>query len=64
MLAIHLKAKNDVNGNPRRCYVVCNPEVIDVIDEEYRGVGALEKYPNIPIIEFETTLKQYRELTR
>jgi hypothetical protein len=49
-LIIHLKAKNDANGNPRRIYAIYNTEtgqLIDAIDEGYNGSSAWrKKYPN------------------
>ncbi len=35
----HIKAQNDVNGNPRRCFVFYSAEgaILNVIDEGYGG---------------------------
>jgi 3-dehydroquinate dehydratase len=43
--ALHLCADNDVNGNPRRVFVVMNHEgrFVEAIDEGYEGDGALYK---------------------
>ena len=58
----HLRAPNDTNGNPRRCYVVYddNGGVLDVIDEGYSGLPkALRNIAHLPDIEVEA--KTYRE---
>jgi hypothetical protein len=36
----HLRAKNDPNGNPQRCYVLINEDgsIHDVINEGYKGL--------------------------
>lgn len=43
VIALHLCAKNDVNGNPRRCFVVLDARgrTVETIDEGYAGEGAL-----------------------
>lgn len=71
MIFLHLDAGHDVNGNPRRLYVVLDQQanVVEVIDEGYEGRGALRKYApkttrGLPIVEFETTPRQYRELLK
>lgn len=66
-LAISLKAGHDVNGNPRRVWVVLDGgQIVDAIDEEYLGSAAvLNKYPNAilgPV--FETTLAEYKSLLK
>lgn len=66
-LAISLKAGHDINGNPRRVWVVLDGgEVVDAIDEGYLGAAAvLGKYPNAILgPRFETTLKEYKSLLR
>lgn len=66
-LAISLKAGHDVNGNPRRVWVVLDGgEIVDAIDEEYYGSAAVtNKYPNAILgPRFETTLKEYKSLLR
>jgi len=46
-IVLHLRTKNDSNGNPRRLYLPLDPErtgstaVTHVIKEGYRGHGAL-----------------------
>lgn len=45
---LHVCAPNDVNGNPRRCYVVTSHEhgFVETIDEGYEGEAALySRYP-------------------
>jgi hypothetical protein len=68
IMAIHLDAGRDTNGNPRRIFVVFDSkaEVIDAIDEGYQGSGGvIRKYGKIPISErFETSPSARRELMR
>jgi hypothetical protein len=48
VVALHLRANNDVNGNPRRCFVVLDDRsrFVEAIDEGYEGMAALySKYP-------------------
>lgn len=48
MIYLHLKCPNDDNGNPRRIYLVLdkNGDIVDAIDEGYKGVRAVtKKYP-------------------
>ena len=66
-LILHLVAKNDTNGNPRRCYLVIDPEtatVIEAIDEGYQGRAAWKrKYPHgSEVCRIVTTPRQRREL--
>lgn len=63
MEAIKINAKNDSNGNPRRAFLVIdNGEIIDVIDEGYRGTRPLtEKYPGVQVAtEIMTTPSEYK----
>lgn len=64
MIAIYLNAGNDRNGNPRRCFVILDDQanIIDVIDEGYKGTGALkENYEGIAISpRIETTPGDYK----
>ena len=61
----HLRANNDVNGNPRRCFVIYDYDanIIDVIDEGYVGrpkwVSALRQLAtlDIGISEYKNLLK-------
>jgi hypothetical protein len=40
---LHLDAGHDVNGNPKRLYVLVRPgHVVAVVSEGYRGVSALD----------------------
>ena len=67
MEAIKINAKNDTNGNPRRAFLVIdNGELIDVIDEGYRGTAPLtEKYPGLQVAtEIITTPSEYRDFLR
>jgi len=44
----HLCADNDVNGNPRRCFIVIDRagRLVEVLDEGYVGEGELHaRYP-------------------
>lgn len=49
MIAIHICAPNDENGNPQRCYAVVstrpesNGTVLAVVDEGYEGEHALQQ---------------------
>ena len=49
MIYLHLKTKNDNNGNPRRLYLVINDNggVVEAIDEGYSGDQVARKYPQI-----------------
>jgi hypothetical protein len=61
----HLRAKNDVNGNPRRLFVVYGPggEVLEVIDEGYRGWPVhLRDIAQLPT--FDITPTEYRQWLR
>jgi len=68
MLAVHLNAGNDANGNPRRVLVVLDEQanVLDVVEEGYEGVsGALKNagYEGIPVSpRLETTPAEYKAL--
>jgi len=45
LTALHLDAGHDTNGNPRRIYIILEAEtadIIDAVDEGYRGRRALE----------------------
>jgi hypothetical protein len=53
----YIGTKNDVNGNPRRAYIISEidltaerqyPYIIDVFDEDYEGDRAFKKhYPHL-----------------
>lgn len=69
MIAVHLAAPNDANGNSRRVYVVFDDEadVIAVVDEGYRGTGALKDagFEGIHVSgKFATTPGEYRNLIK
>ncbi len=67
-IAVKLKTQNDVNGNPRRGWLVYaiprdvgEPEFLGWVEEEYMGNGALRQaYPdatticsvNVPVSEY------------
>jgi len=55
---LHLKAKNDVNGNPRRLFVLLeNGEVRKVVNEGYRGIP--EELRALPIIPINVTTSEF-----
>jgi hypothetical protein len=65
----HLKAHNDVNGNPRRCYIgrAEDGAVLAVVDEGYSGPNAAlwvraayrDNYAGIR--EYAATVREYQE---
>lgn len=64
-LVQRLCSKNDVNGNPKRVYIVINPEtgnIVDAIDEGYSGLsGVRKKYPEfIELYDVVTTNSEYK----
>ncbi len=69
-IVLHLNAGHNVNGNPRRLYVVIGRDgsVERVINEGYAGIGALwSAYPRLkdkPVypVELEITPREYRRL--
>lgn len=68
-VAIHLNAGHDVNGNPRRVYVVIDRygAIVATVDEGYSGTQALKDagFPNVihgP--QFAITPGEYRDLCR
>ncbi|MFA5379872.1 MAG: hypothetical protein WC455_29200 [Dehalococcoidia bacterium] len=64
MLAVYLKTKNDINGNPRRGWVIFgdNGSKIDFVEEGYQGMAALRRlYPNVAVTErIEVTPMEFR----
>ena len=68
LIAIHLNAGNDRNGNPRRIYLVLDEDarVVNALDESYRGRDALDSvYVGCPVsAELEITPREYRALLR
>lgn len=67
-ITMHYKAKNDVNGNPRRCYVVydfscrASSYIVAVYNEKYMGIRAIrvEKHRNV-IDSIEVPISTYNE---
>lgn len=69
VLAVHLNAGNDRNGNPRRLFLVVDAgaNVLAAVDEGFEGSAALERagYKNLPTTDqISTTPSEYRELLR
>lgn len=65
----HMCAKNDINGNPRRCFVVQNLStglIDNVINEGFSGRQAWrDKYPTaLEGVRFDVTLKEYKTLIK
>lgn len=65
-IAIRLNAGNDMNGNPRRVFVVLDKHgILDIIDEGYNGDSELRKRHRISASDdFETTPAEYRQLVK
>lgn len=67
-IALHFNAGNNVNGNPRRVFVVVNTQgaVIGAYDEGYRGEASVTKhFPGIAIVgRFNISVAQYNELLK
>ena len=61
---LHLRANNDVNSNPRRCYVVfsASGNFVETIDEGYQGDYLLkQRYRElIQLTTVEVPAKEYR----
>ena len=69
LLALHMRAPNDTNGNPRRCYVVMTRDgaIVQAVDEGYSGWQAVCQagYPNaVQGPAFDVTPSAYRALVR
>jgi hypothetical protein len=71
--AIHLRAPNDANGNPRRCFAIYaeSGEYLGTVDEGYKGDRAIGASGLIPegatvriLGRFDTTPSQRRELLK
>lgn len=64
----HVKARNDINGNPRRCYVIYEVKrgerwgsIVDVVDEGYGGLPRrLRSLAEIPSVRVDVV--EYKEL--
>lgn len=68
MIAIHLNAGNNANGNPRRIYVVLDADanIVGTVDEGYEGNARLKReYPGVKIgPTFATSPAEYRDLCK
>ncbi len=69
LIGIYLNAGNDRNGNPRRGWAITDVEsgdIIDFVDEGYRGVGAFNRaYPDVTATgRIMTTPGEYREMKK
>lgn len=67
-IVLHLRTKNDSNGNPRRLYLPLESDgdIVHVIEEGYRGRGGLKGiantvYKEIPI---EVPISEYNDWVR
>ena len=64
----YIRTTNDVNGNPRRAFVVYDVQGrhIETIDEGFRGTGELdEKYPNhVILMTVEVPVKEYKRFLK
>ena len=69
MELLHLKTKNDVNGNPRRLYVaLLDGVILGVVNEGYQGSGAIPEAwktegGNYPL-DLDITPGQYQRIKR
>lgn len=65
---LHLAAENDINGNPKRVFVVYDDtgNIVETINEGYIGASAwYKKYPNaISLGRYPTTKSEVRELLK
>lgn len=64
---LHLRAKNDRNGNPQRLYMVlgANGKLIDVVSEGYMGSAAYsDKYGRLPEIPINLAQGEYRAILK
>lgn len=63
MLVQNLVATNDVNGNPRRLWVIMDPkhgDIVKVIDEGYGGRPAETRgYIQLPSYEIKASMYNY-----
>jgi hypothetical protein len=69
MLYIHLDAGRTASGNPRRLFLVIDPDTaqaVDAVDEGYEGRAAVQReYPGIKEgPRLATTPAEYRALLR
>jgi len=66
---LHVCAKNDVNGNPRRAYVLSNDEgaYVAIWDEGYKGSDAVPgDFRDAAYLSqrFDVTVTEYKQLLR
>ena len=73
LTATHCMAENDVNGNPRRLYIIQEvlegqdySRLVAVIDEDYNGPNAFRKqYPEaIRMLDITISAKEYKNLLK
>lgn len=67
MFAIHLNAKNDPSGNPRRVYLICGPHgPVAAVDEGYAGRGAIREagFEAPEVWNLDITPGEYRRVLR
>lgn len=68
LVYFRLAAKNDVNGNPRRCFVVRDAdtgELVACIDEGYAGDTVRRTYPGAVYLgSYESTPREIRDTLR
>jgi len=62
---VHLRARHDTNGNPRRLFLILKDGIhIDTLDEGYQGKGKLySKYPEARscfLTPIDVTPKEYK----
>ena len=71
--AIHLRATNDANGNPRRCFVIFDGDGsrIGAVDEGYNGAQAIERSGLLPkgaevnlLCQISVPVSEYRDSLR
>ena len=64
----HIRTTNDVNGNPRRAFVVYDAQGrhVETIDEGYDGYSKLcEKYPKHRILmRVDASVKEYKRFLK
>lgn len=65
---LYLKASNDINGNPRRGWLVIGPDFTRWVEEGGEGTGALKRF-NPELLELDWTeihisASEYRRLRR
>ncbi len=59
-VVLYLRAVNDINGNPRRLFVLLENGIVKrVVDEGYRGIP--REFINYPIVAVDVTPTEYRK---